>query len=123
MAEAGPTATWSLRFEVNEPDAVVVVGVAPDGEVLGFASGGPTRDVDAPVAWELYAVNLVGAAYGTGLGHDLVAAVTGDSPSHLWVLVGNPRARGFYAKEGYVADGAERSHEASGCPEMRMVRR
>jgi hypothetical protein len=117
------TAKWQVRLEMDEPDGIVAVGVSPDGEVLGFASGGPTRDDDAPVAWELYAVNIVGTAYGVGLGHDLVAAVTGDRPNHLWVIVDNPRARAFYAKEGYVPDGVEKIHEASGCLEMRMVRR
>lgn len=115
--------TWRIRLEMDEPEGVVAVGVSPSGEVLGFASGGPPRDGDASLAWELYAVNVVSAAYGTGLGHDLVAAVTGGRPNHLWVLVDNPRARAFYAKEGYVADGAEKVHEASGCLEMRMTRR
>ena len=114
---------WQVRLEMDEPDGIVAVGVAPTGEVLGFASGGPSRDDDAPVAWELYAVNVVRPAYGSGLGRDLVAAVVGDRPNHLWLLVDNPRARAFYEREGYVADGAEKVHEGSGCLEMRMVRR
>ncbi|MEO7071048.1 MAG: GNAT family N-acetyltransferase [Nostocoides sp.] len=123
MADPIPYAeTWRIRLEMDEPDGVVAVGVSPGEEVLGFASGGPSQEADPACAWELYAVNVVRAAYGTGLGHDLVAAVTRDRPSHLWVLVENSRARAFYAKEGYVADGAERMHEASGCLEIRMVR-
>ena len=117
-----PTRSWRVRLEMDEPDGVVAVGVSPSGEVLGFASAGPSRDEDAPCAWELYAVNVVSAAYGTGLGRALLSAATGDRPNHLWVLVDNPRARTFYAKEGYLADGAQKVHEGSGCLEMRMVR-
>lgn len=116
------TQSWRVRLEMDEPEGVVAVGVSADGEVLGFASAGPSRDEDAPTAWELYAVNVVSAAYGTGLGRDLVSAATGARPSHLWVLVDNPRARAFYAKHGYLPDGARKVHEGSGCLEMRMVR-
>lgn len=114
---------WRTILEVDQPDGVVAVGVAPDGEVLGFASGGPTRDEDGPTAWELYAVNIVADAYGSGLAQDLVASVVRDRPATLWVLVDNPRARAFYAKEGFVDGGDRKTHEASGCEEMRLVRR
>lgn len=113
---------YAVRLEVDDPDAVVAVGLSPAGEVLGFASGGPTRDPDGPAEWELYAVNVVATAYGSGLAVDLVAAVVGDRPSSVWVLEENARARAFYAREGWVADGARRVHEATACPEMRMVR-
>lgn len=113
---------WRVRLEVDEPDGIVAVGVSPSGEILGFASGGPTRDDDGSTAWELYAVNIVATAYGTGLGGDLVRAVTGDRANTLWVLVDNGRARAFYAKHGFVDEGGRKVHDASGCAEMRMIR-
>ena len=118
----GPALTWRMTLEVDGPDGVVAVAVSPDAEVLGFASGGPARDADGPTEWELYTVNVVASAYGSGLSHDLVAAVTRQRPATVWVLRENSRARGFYAKEGYVADGAMRTHEGKGLPELRMVR-
>ncbi len=125
MAESGEPVpapvSWRLRLEVDDPNAVVAVGVSADNEELGFASGGPTRDADGP-GWELYAVNVVAAVRGTGLAHELVGAVVGDRPCAVWVLVDNARARAFYARDGWVTEGVTRPHEGSGAPEVRMVR-
>ena len=113
---------WTLRFDVDEPNAVVAVGVSPDGEELGFASAGPPRDGDLEDGWELYALNVAPSAQGSGLARALVAATVGDRACVVWVLEGNGRARAFYRREGWVADGAERTHEASGRPEVRLRR-
>lgn len=112
---------WRLRLEVDEPDSVLVVATA-DEELIGFASGGPTRDEDAPTVWELYAINVLAAHHGTGLADELVAAVVGDRPASLWVLVDNARAQAFYRRHGFAPDGAAKVHEGTGAPEIRMVR-
>ena len=52
----------------------------------------------------------------------LVAATVGERASSVWVLAGNERALAFYAREGWVADGRERTHEGSGLPEVRLLR-
>lgn len=114
--------TWTIRLEVDEPDAVLAVAVGPDGAQLGFASGGPSRDPDAPTPWELYAVGVAPAAHGTGLAGDLVAAATGERPHTVWVLEDNARARAFYAKQGYADEGGRATHEGSGGPQQRLVR-
>jgi hypothetical protein len=114
---------WRLRLDVDEPNAVVAVAISPEGVELGFASAGPSRDADLDGDWELYALNTITSAHGSGLARDLVAATVGDRPSAVWVLADNARARAFYAREGWADDGSRRTHEASGCLEMRMVRR
>ena len=50
-------------------------------------------------------------------------ASLGDEPSQLWMAKDNPRARRFYEKNGFVADGAERIDSSSnGLKTIRMVR-
>ena len=114
---------WRLRLEVDEPDSVLVVATAGgDDELIGFASGGPSRDADAPAEWELYAINVLAAHHGSGVADDLMASVVGDRAASLWVLEGNARAQAFYRRHGFTPDGAGRMHEGTGAPEIRMVR-
>ena len=114
---------WRLRLEVDQPDAVVVVATAGEAEeAVGFASGGPSRDADAPTAWELYAINVLAAHHGSGVADDLLRAVVGQRAASLWVLVGNGRAQAFYRRHGFAPDGATQVHEGTGTPEIRMVR-
>ncbi len=119
MTGRGPA--WVIVRELDEPDAVLAV--ARDHEVtLGFASAGPTRDADAPTAWELYAIDVVASALGSGLAQDLLATVVADRPVTAWTLCDNARALAFYLKEGFVVDAARRLHEGSGRAEMRLLR-
>ena len=57
-----------------------------------MATSGPPRDDDAPAPLELYAINVLRRAHGTGLADDLMARAIGDRPAYLWVLDGNDRA-------------------------------
>ena len=66
---------WQLRFEMDEPDGVVVVSTGLEGEILGIASAGPTCDQDAPTQWELGAINEWAAHHGTGVADALISAV------------------------------------------------
>ncbi|GAA3074505.1 hypothetical protein [Actinocorallia glomerata] len=44
-------------------------------------------------------------------------------PAQLWVAAENPRARRFYERQGFRADGAEVvDDDAEGLREIRMVR-
>lgn len=114
--------TIRMRVEVDDPDARVLIAVDEDGEVVGMATAGVTRDADAPTAWELYSINTVAAVHGSGLGDRLLDAAIGARPASLWVLGTNARAQAFYRRHGFVADGATKVHEGSGQPEVRMVR-
>lgn len=78
------------------------------GRVVGFASCGRERDGDARYAGELYAIYLLAAAQGRGLGTALVEAVVGAlairgmTSMVVWVLRDNAAARGFYERLGGV---------------------
>lgn len=114
---------WVVVREVDGPDAIVAVARDAGGGMVGFASAGPTRDADAPTPWELYTVDVVPSAYGTGLAQRLVADVLADRTTTVWAWCENGPALRFYAKAGFTPDGARRVHEDSGRAEMRLLRR
>ncbi|MFJ4038169.1 GNAT family N-acetyltransferase [Microbacterium sp. NPDC090007] len=78
-----------------------------DDEIVGFAAVQPTPEPDAVRAEELTMLYVLAARHGSGAGQGLLDAVLGARPASLWVADDNPRARAFYARNGFVADGAE----------------
>jgi RimJ/RimL family protein N-acetyltransferase len=105
----GLRGTWVAELaDAGEPRAV------------GYASFGPCRDADAtPGTGELYALYVLPALWGTGLGRELLARALGDlarrglAPVTLWVLTGNARARRFYERAGFALEpGREREPKA-----------
>ena len=108
---------------MDEPDGVVVVATALEGEIVGFASAGPTRDADAPTGWELYSINVMAAHHGTGVANQLIASAIAARAATLWVVKDNVRAHAFYRRHGFSVEGATGFHEGTGAPEIRMVRR
>ncbi len=83
-----------------------------DGRVVGFAVTGPSQDADADErTGELYAVYLEPDRFGAGIGKLLCDHALADlrerrfRTATLWVLGSNVRARRFYEREGWAADG------------------
>jgi L-amino acid N-acyltransferase YncA len=113
---------WKLRFEMDEPDGIVVVATGLDGEIVGLASAGPTRDLDALTEWELYSINVLAAHHGSGVADQLITAAVGERPATLWVFRDNARADAFYRRHGFGVDGATKIHEGTGALEIRMIR-
>jgi L-amino acid N-acyltransferase YncA len=121
------------RAHLSQGDADVVNLVAEDagGELVGWACHGPYREgeVLTPDA-ELYAIYVHPRHVGQGAGRALLArSVAGCSAAGhgrvlLWVLKGNDRARRFYERAGFRADGAEEPFEVDGVavPEVRYAR-
>jgi ribosomal protein S18 acetylase RimI-like enzyme len=93
-----------------------------DGELVGFAVVGPSRDDQAPAAEELYALYTRASWWGSGLGQALWDAVAPEASCSLWVLEANARAQGFYRRNGFVADGAREHYDSLDAWEIRMVR-
>jgi GNAT superfamily N-acetyltransferase len=90
--------------------------------IAGLATAGPARDDDAPVPLELYAINVLRRAHGTGLADDLMAVTVGDRAAYLWVLDGNDRAQAFYARHGFTDEGGRKPEPDTGTVEIRMSR-
>ena len=92
------------------------------GRVVGVASTDAAGDPEAPVPVQLMSLYLRSAYQGTGLADRLLGAAVGAQPAFLWVFAGNSRARRFYARNGFVPDGAEMIDPDTGLLEVRMVR-
>jgi len=93
-----------------------------DGEVVGYALAGraPEGDPRELQLWHLY---QLARAHGSGTGQALLDAVLGDRPAQLWTAEDNPRANAFYARNGFVPDGARKVEaEWEGLVAIRMVR-
>ncbi|GAA2745617.1 GNAT family N-acetyltransferase [Terrabacter aerolatus] len=119
--------TWrevvARRDVTGSGGARTLVVVDGEGDLAGFGSAGPSRDEDAPTAWELYAVNLTSRVRGTGVADRLFDDLVGARAATLWVVEGNARAQAFYRRRGFVDEGGRDVHPATGTPEMRMIRR
>lgn len=112
------TQRWRAGI-LDGPPRILAVA---NGEPIGFASAGPSRD-DPPVRdLELYALYVREAWYGAGVGRRLLHEVIGDRAASLWVLEANARARGFYDRHGFRADGALKVWTPMQVPEVRMIR-
>ncbi len=95
------------------------------GDIVGFAASGRPPDGDAPPdCRRLYAIYLLAAHYGSGAGQALLDAALGRAAASLWILEDNPRARAFYERNGFRADGAAKDDDSWGEPirELRLVR-
>jgi ribosomal protein S18 acetylase RimI-like enzyme len=121
-------AGWERAMGRERPRSALLVA-EQDGEVVGFAALGPSPDPEG--AGELYSINVDPAHWGSGAGRALLEAVQdeldrlGFAETVLWVLPANARARRFYERAGWVADGSERTVDALGVtvPEVRYRRR
>ncbi|MEW1954039.1 GNAT family N-acetyltransferase [Terrabacter sp. NPDC080008] len=115
---------WRRQLSAPEwREGQTLLVVDPSGALAGFAGAGPSRDEDAPTDWELYVVNLLPHARGTGVADRLLDELVGDRDATLWVVEDNARARAFYARRGFVDEGGRSEHPATGTPEIRLIRR
>jgi ribosomal protein S18 acetylase RimI-like enzyme len=123
LAALDPTlgpARWRERFGTS-PE--VSWWIARDDEgIVGMSTSGPPRDECPPTALELYAINVLRRAHGTGLSADLMRHAIGDLPAYLWVLEGNDRAMAFYRKHGFSDEGGRKPEPDTGAVEIRLAR-
>jgi len=93
-----------------------------DHRVVGFSYADTTRDEDKDplVVGEIYSIYLLEEFWGEEMGAQLFEYALsnlnerGFGEVMLWVLDGNKRARKFYEKMGFVADGAKKIEEREG---------
>ena len=116
---AAHTERWRSRIRSENERWLAV----DQDEVVGFALAGPNHEVDVEVDWQLYAIYVRQAYWGTGLGRRLIKAAIHDHDAVLWVFRDNHRARRFYAAHGFVPDGTEQEEPTFGGVEIRMLRR
>jgi GNAT superfamily N-acetyltransferase len=94
------------RGWLGNPESPSIFYVAEaDGSIVGFAAGGPERTGHAVYKTEIYAIYLLQAYQGRGIGRALVKAVVeqllsrGFTTMLIWVAAKNP-ATHFYAALG-----------------------
>ncbi|MFJ8404122.1 GNAT family N-acetyltransferase [Streptomyces microflavus] len=94
---------------------------AEDGVVVGWAALGPSREEDRePGDGELLALYAAPDRIGAGVGKALILqtlAAARERPYSrlvLWVIAANARARDFYERGGFVADGVSAQWPVNG---------
>lgn len=93
------------------------VWVAVDASVIvGWATSSIGHAAEAPRDLELNAIYIRASHYGSGAGQLLLDAAIRSSPAFLWVAADNPRARAFYTRNGFTADGATDTYPLGGVP-------
>jgi GNAT superfamily N-acetyltransferase len=112
----GRAARW--RNSLNEVRTqIALVAVDERNEPMGFCLFGLCRDYDLRTTptGEVFALNVLPSQWSCGYGRSLLDATMLDarrigwSVLKLWVLSGNHRARSFYEKYGFTADGAQKT--------------
>ncbi|MEV5102236.1 GNAT family N-acetyltransferase [Streptomyces massasporeus] len=125
-------AQWRRRHLAQGDGRVVnLVAEGTGGEIVGWACHGPYRDGEVLTEdAELYAIYVHPDQVGRGVGRALLTEsvarcrAAGHGRLLLWVLKENDRARRFYERAGFRADGAEEPFEVDGVavPEVRYTR-
>jgi ribosomal protein S18 acetylase RimI-like enzyme len=97
--------------------------------VAGFVTYGRSIDDDAPPGtgqiWAIYAdPDLIGLGVGAALMNAAVEGLAADglTEATLWVLEGNAAGRRFYAKGGWLPDGASMDQPNGASPPLRDIR-
>lgn len=117
-------AIWRGAFERPDPQARLLVAETVDGEIVGFARGGPNRRKASELLGtepEIFAIYLLDRVKRQGIGRTLMAGVLdhlagqGFRRAGLWVLKDNRPARRFYEALGGMA-GPEQSFDLRGQP-------
>ena len=75
--------------------------------IIGFAVSAEAAEDSALRPRELNMLYVEQASHGSGAGQALLDAVLPRRPAFLWVARDNPRARAFYRRNGFQADGTE----------------
>ena len=105
LSYADREAMWTKIFADTTARGFRYVAEDDTGEIVGFAAGGPEPTGDPQYTCQLYAVYLLEASQGHGVGRQLVQAVAQDLKRHgfgsmlVWVAAANP-ARRFYEALG-----------------------
>ncbi|MEI6360900.1 MAG: GNAT family N-acetyltransferase [Actinomycetes bacterium] len=117
-----------ILVDANARSQFVLVGEA-HGDVVGFATGGPSRDSDGTAAKEVYAIYVHPERWDRHLGAELMESLlelleAESAAVSLWVIGDNERARRFYAAFGFMTDGRTRIEAIGGSEvsEVRLVR-
>lgn len=114
------TGLWAEAFLNPKPKTITFI-VEESGEILGFCSVGPSRDIESShETGELYSIYLDSLKQGQGIGSALMKVgldflkEQGFKKATLWVLKTNLKTISFYKAKGWKVDGVEKKDEKNG---------
>jgi ribosomal protein S18 acetylase RimI-like enzyme len=129
------TLRWQTIILGAEAEGTFVLVGELEGELAGWLTGGVCRQpgenrLGENRLGEVYACYVDPAHWSKGVGSALMKAglelltSAGYSRAVLWVLADNSRARAFYERHGWLADGGRKMYEVAGelYPEVRYLR-
>jgi GNAT superfamily N-acetyltransferase len=124
------TLRWQTIILGAGPESHFVLVAELEGVLAGFLTGGPCRDPGQERLGEVHGCYVDPDHWRQGVGSALMAAgieclqTAGYPQAVLWVLADNPRARGFYERHGWSADGGRKMFEVGDerYPEVRYRR-
>jgi GNAT superfamily N-acetyltransferase len=116
------TEAWRQRLPAARRSRGDILVAVSGTDIVGFVHYGPARDEDADPrrTGEIGAIYLCPESIGQGMGRLLMDAAVaglaevGYADATLWVLDGNARARRFYERAGWAADGAVMTDDSRG---------
>lgn len=122
---ADAAARWRRRLGDRRRRTAVAETTGSQPTIVGLACWGPSHDPEEPglPPLELASLYVDRPRWGSGLAEALLEHALRGRPAHLWVYAGNGRARAFYEKHGFAADGHAKVDTATGAAECRYVRR
>ncbi|WP_232820203.1 N-acetyltransferase [Brachybacterium sp. YJGR34] len=117
---------WTLWLTPGNPASdggTFRIGRDGTGRPIGLAASWAPRDPQPVRPRELSVLYLDPDWFGSGLARALAEEILQGEGASVWVAEDNPRARRFYEKLGFVADGATHVEEQlGGLRDLRMVR-
>ena len=117
-------ARWQHLLASDEADRVDrLVGLAPDGSIVGLVAWGASRDDDPAAPSELHAIDILESHHGSCLADLLLSNSIGFVGAQmLWVLVVNERAQACYRRYGFVDEGTRQHHDLFNAELLLMTR-
>lgn len=115
------TRAWRDILTPPDDGSATFVGVLPGRGVIGFISGGPSKDPLPDTPGQVYGLYLHPDCLGLGLGRRLMVRMAayledrGEVPIQVRAVVGNTRAERAYRSWGAVPVGVE-DFELDGAP-------
>lgn len=124
-----------LSRDTQDYRCYVAVAGSEHGEVVGFADGGPARPGVEGFGGEIFAIYLLPAMQGKGIGKRLLLELAAEMvdlgfvDAYLWVLATNTPARRFYeamgghevARQSLTMGGAEVEEVAYGWSDLAQL--